>query len=180
MDRPSYYAVIPAKVRYDTRLTANEKLLYGEITAMCNQEGYCWASNGYFAELYGVSKRTSERWVNNLEECGYIARVMESKYEDERTKEIVRKIYMTDALSGPTPPRQKCRGGSTKMSRGVDKNVDHNNINNNHKEYRYSDPPKKSSKKQSSQFQNFSQREYDYDDLEKALFSTKKLEGDSG
>ena len=66
------------------------------------------------------------------------------------------------------------------MSRGVDKNVDHNNINNNHKEYRYSDPSKKSSKKQSSQFQNFSQREYDFDDLERALFSSKKLEGDSG
>ena len=57
MEQPSYYAIIPAKIRYDSRLTASEKLLYGEITAMCNQEGYCWATNEYFAELYGGTAR---------------------------------------------------------------------------------------------------------------------------
>lgn len=29
----SYYAIIPANVRYDKRLKPNTKLLYGEITA---------------------------------------------------------------------------------------------------------------------------------------------------
>ena len=55
---PSYFAVIPANVRYDSRLSANEKLLYGEITALANKDGYCWASNAYFAELYGVTVST--------------------------------------------------------------------------------------------------------------------------
>ena len=32
--KPTYYAVINAKVRYDNRLTANAKLLYGEITCL--------------------------------------------------------------------------------------------------------------------------------------------------
>ena len=54
-ERPSFYAVIPATVRYDNELNANEKLLYGEITTLCQAKGICWASNRYFAELYNVT-----------------------------------------------------------------------------------------------------------------------------
>lgn len=56
MDNPGYYAIIPSTVRYDSRLSANAKLLYGEITSLCNEFGYCYATNTYFAELYGVTK----------------------------------------------------------------------------------------------------------------------------
>lgn len=68
----SFYAVIPADVRYDARITANAKLLYGEITALCNQHGFCWAKNEYFAKLYGTSERSIQRWIDDLVTCGYI------------------------------------------------------------------------------------------------------------
>ena len=68
----SYYAIIPANVRYDKNLRANSKLLYGEITALCNEKGYCWASNSYFADLYKVSKETISRWISELEKKGYV------------------------------------------------------------------------------------------------------------
>lgn len=68
----SYYAIIPGDVRYNKKLSPNAKLLYGEITALCNQEGYCWATNAYFAELYGVNKPTISLWVKSLEEEGFI------------------------------------------------------------------------------------------------------------
>lgn len=70
--KKSYYAIIPANVRYDESLPPNAKLLYGEITALCNAEGYCWASNKYFAELYGVTTRTASKWIGNLIKRGYI------------------------------------------------------------------------------------------------------------
>lgn len=70
--KKSYYAVIPANVRYDESLPPNAKLLYGEITALCNAEGYCWASNKYFADLYGVSIASIKRWIKSLIDNGYI------------------------------------------------------------------------------------------------------------
>jgi hypothetical protein len=80
-----YYAIIPADVRYDVRLTPNAKLLYGEITALCNEKGFCWAMNEYFAELYSVSKVSVSKWVGNLRDCGYIDVQMQYK---EGTKQI--------------------------------------------------------------------------------------------
>lgn len=71
-EKKSYYAIIPANVRYDVDLTPNAKLLYGEITALCNERGYCWASNDYFAKLYNVSKSSITKWVSALVKKGYI------------------------------------------------------------------------------------------------------------
>ncbi len=85
---PNYYANITATVRYDKRLSANQKLLYAEITALTNKEGYCWASNSYFAELYGVDARTVRRWIQALAKQGYIHVTIEyvrnSKQVDRR------------------------------------------------------------------------------------------------
>ena len=82
---PSYYAVIPANVRYDTRLSPLAKLLYGEITCLCQKEGFCWATNAYFAKLYQKSTRWISNVINLLAKCGYIS--IELKYKKE-TKEI--------------------------------------------------------------------------------------------
>ena len=68
----AYYAVIPANVRYDKTLTPNAKLLYGEITALCNEKGFCWVNNEYFAELYGVSKTSISKWIGLLIDKGYL------------------------------------------------------------------------------------------------------------
>ena len=59
-------------MRYDARLPSGAKLLFGEITALCNKEGYCWAGNAYFAGLYGTSERTIINWINSLKAAGHI------------------------------------------------------------------------------------------------------------
>ena len=71
MDNPTFYAIIPANVRY-SNLKPNAKLLYGEITALSNKEGFCWSSNNYFAELYGVTKNTISLWINQLKDQNFI------------------------------------------------------------------------------------------------------------
>lgn len=74
IEKPNFYAILPADVRYDDRLSAREKLLYAEITALSNKEGYCWASNTYFANLYNSTNRTIITSINNLVDLGFVKR----------------------------------------------------------------------------------------------------------
>lgn len=109
----SYYAIIPANVRYDKELCPNAKLLYGEISALCKKEGYCWSSNDYFAELYDVSKKSISTWISQLVNSNYIQKQIVYK---QGTKEILmRKLYISDGFKItknkeeilPTPMEEK-------------------------------------------------------------------------
>ena len=71
-ENPGFYAIIPATVRYDNTLPQGAKLLYGEISALANKTGSCWAQNAYFAGLYDTSERTIIFWINRLREGGHI------------------------------------------------------------------------------------------------------------
>lgn len=71
-DKPAYWAVLPAEVRYDESLKPNAKLLYAEISALANTTGYCWSTNEYFGKLFGLASSTISRLVSQLEERGYI------------------------------------------------------------------------------------------------------------
>jgi len=75
MIKPNYYAVIPADVRYNKKLSPNSKLLYAEITALCNMNGKCTASTEYFCRLYEVSRVSIQKWLKILEDNNYIKRV---------------------------------------------------------------------------------------------------------
>ena len=68
---PSYYAIIPASVRYSD-IIPNAKLLFGEITALADIEGSCWAANSYFGKLYKKSPSTISEWISMLLEREFI------------------------------------------------------------------------------------------------------------
>lgn len=143
MEQPSYYSVTPATVRYDHRLKPNEKLLYGEITALANVKGYCYASNSYFAKLYGVKSGTVSGWVAHLKELSYID--TQTIYK-ENSKEIQeRRIYINDTptrniagvcdkkripptIKNEDPMRYKSKENNTSI------NNTSKNINNNTKQ----------------------------------------------
>ncbi|MBV6372500.1 helix-turn-helix domain-containing protein [Enterococcus casseliflavus] len=122
MGHRSYFAIIPADVRYDKKLTANAKLLYGEITALANEKGYCWAGDRYFAELYGVSKTTIQSWLKALTDNGYITKELIYR---EGTKEILNRyirivVYPTQENLG-TPTQENLRDNNTSFNNTFNK-----------------------------------------------------------
>lgn len=131
METPNYYSIIIAEVRYDKRLKANAKLLYSEITALTNQKGYCYASNRYFAELYGVSKITISNWISQLVKYGYITSQLEYK---EGTKQIINR-YIRLTKEGvnekiKTPVNQIVKVNTKQINNklNINKTVDFSNI----------------------------------------------------
>lgn len=120
-EQPNYYAIIPANVRYDKRLTLLSRFLYGEITALANKHGFCFATNNYFAILYDVSKQTISKSINSLLEFEYVK--IELIYA-ANTKEIKqRKIYIVNAIQNDTL--------LTKNNIPINENLKDNIINNN-------------------------------------------------
>jgi hypothetical protein len=88
-EKPNYYANIPANVRYDKSITPNAKLLYAEITALCNMNKKCFASTTYFCKLYEVSRVSIQKWLKILEDRNYIKRSIKYK---EGSKEIETRV----------------------------------------------------------------------------------------
>lgn len=133
-DNQSYYAIIPADVRYDKAVPANAKLLYGEITALCNKHGYCWATNSYFAELYGVTKKSISGWISILVERGYIT--SEIKYKDG-TPEIQDR-YLRICVGGMEKKR------TAPMEKKVKENITSQNItlNTTYEDIKADKPPR--------------------------------------
>ena len=107
-NKPSTFAILPAEVRYDKRLKPMERLLYAEITCLTHTEGYCYATNKYFADLYEVSTDTVSGWISHLVQLNYLR--LEIKNRSKR------KIYLAITFSDTSAknPRglgEKSEGG---------------------------------------------------------------------
>ena len=109
-EKPSFYAVLPAHVRYEKRLKPAERLIFAEISALTNKFGYCTASNGYFAELYETRKETVSKWISHLSELGFLR--LEMVYEGKQIKG--RKIWIDEKVM--TPIDEKVKGNNTRLN----------------------------------------------------------------
>lgn len=136
--RPSYYAVIPADVRYDEGIPPNAKLLYGEISALVGKDGFCYASNAYFMKLYGFSDPTISRLISQLEKAGYIRREIE---KDNSGQVKRRKLYLSVSVPDIQPPIKNDTTLPSKIMGGGIKNDGENNINNTRKEKNKKEKP---------------------------------------
>jgi hypothetical protein len=131
-EKPSYYAIIPAEVRYDNDLRANEKLLYGEITALSKQTGECWAGNNYFCELYNVKPNAIAVWIRHLKEKRYID--IEYKYKGNMIQQRIIKIggIQKDSTSYSKEYEvvSKKIGGTIQKDKENNININNTSINN--------------------------------------------------
>ena len=111
-ERPSYYSVTPATVRYDHRLKPNEKLLFGEITALSNVKGYCYSTNKYFSKLYEVTVQTVSEWINHLKELGYL------KVEMIKDGKAIKERHLYPVVDAPIQENLN-RGIRENLNRGI-------------------------------------------------------------
>lgn len=126
MTTPGYYSILTARVRY-APITSSAKLLYSELTALSQIEGYCYAGNAYFAELYSVEERQVRRWLNELT----LLSVIRIEFHNGQ-----RRIYILDdpgaagAVKKDRGAVLNDRGGRSKKTGKAVKKDRHNNINN--------------------------------------------------
>lgn len=136
--KPSYWAVLPAAVRYDPAITAGAKLLYAEISSLTGSRGFCYASNAYFAGLYGITERTLQRHLKALESGGYI------RIQDGAGGSETRKIYAgvnplaENPVKNEGVPPTKLSGGGDKIVGGSPSKMTGSTI----EQKKLSDPPK--------------------------------------
>ena len=124
MEKPNYYGILPANVRYDKELKPMEKILFTEISSLTSKEGYCYAKNSYFAELYDVHKNTVGNWINNLVKRGYLKSVI---IYEKGTKNIQeRRLYITTPTNEKTDTsiNKKIDTYQSKNLEGINEKID--------------------------------------------------------
>lgn len=154
-NKVGYYSIIPSKILYNKELKANEKLLYAMITSLACKEGYCFATNNYFAEELGVHPKTISSWISDLREKNYLKVDI---VRNENKQIIQRKIYINDV---PYPLNNGYQYQS-KNGQAINQKMEGNNIKYNNK---YNN---KVQKKYISSYEN--QREYNEEFL-KSLYA---------
>lgn len=126
----STWSVIPTEVILSKEISSTAKVAYGVISSLCNEKGYCWASNDYLGELLGITGTRMSLIIKELIGNDLIESEIENNYKRKiKLKGVLRKV------KGGV--KEKLKGGLRKVK---DNNIiEYNNIiyNNNKKKPYY-------------------------------------------
>ena len=114
------------EVLEDENLCASAKILYAHISNLCNQEGYCFATNGYFADKLKAGERTVRGWLKQLEEGGHI----QARY-DGRKRQISVKSYPQEETARTCQKRRVIHNSTSKMAEFSHNKKDYDDYINN-------------------------------------------------
>jgi DNA-binding MarR family transcriptional regulator len=118
MEKPNFFSILPATVRYNPNLRASSKLLFSEITALTQKEGFSFASNGYYSKVFNVSISSISAWIKELEEENLIRVEF-----DRKGKQIIRRRIYVNLNSDPAKVFRNLGEGIQKSGGGVFRNL---------------------------------------------------------
>jgi hypothetical protein len=100
----NWYAVITAKVLMAKDISSTQKLMIALISNLSNEKGYCYATNSYIAKCLDVSPITISQNISDLENKGYIGRVIYLKNNVEQRFLTVNENPIHPPLNSIIPP----------------------------------------------------------------------------
>jgi len=129
MDKPNYFAIIPAPVLFDTKLSAVDKILFAHIITLTKKDGFCYASNKYFENVMDCSASTIKRALLSLESNGFITRELHYR---EGTKEVEnRYIYVNLGIVKNEPTGMVENEPTPMFTDELDNSIKNNSIKDN-------------------------------------------------
>lgn len=133
IDKPNYYSIMTAEVRYSDKISDSAKLLFSEITALSNKYGYAFPSNQFLANIYNVSISTIQRRLKELKDNNFIKVVLIRDKDDNQV--LQRQLYpiTTPSVKSDTTPSSTSDTTPSSTSATYNNTRD-NNINNNNKD----------------------------------------------
>lgn len=112
----SAFAVIQAPVLYSKQLNDAEKIIYGHISNLCNEFGYCYATNQYLAELSDKSLAAIKRAIKKLTDLNFVEIHHLSKGNQDERRITLSQFSKSTNHSESQKNIEKKEGGSSKMS----------------------------------------------------------------
>jgi len=84
------FIIIPEFLFEYPNLLFGEKILFADIISLSSKVGFCWGTNQYFSNRYGVGSKTISRWIRRLKELNLIK--VEMIYEESSLEVKQRRI----------------------------------------------------------------------------------------
>lgn len=138
---------IPKEIWLSDKLTMQEKLFLVEIDSLDNEKN-CYASNGHFADFFGLSKGRCSQIISSLKEKGYIE--IDYYFDDKKVKKRVIKVLnkLKGGIKNPKGGIKNPKGGYLENDKGRDtsnsntyNNTGESNVENSKKEPQFSEHP---------------------------------------
>ncbi len=120
------YTIVDEKVYKTKELSFLDKLIFERITALCHINKCCYATNSYFANMYGVKNNAISVAIKKLKDL----KLINVKYEKDIPNRSKRYIFLNDDVWSKEYSNIIPRDNKKVIPRDRHNNNYKNNINN--------------------------------------------------